>query len=82
MSEQEEDFATLFEASLKAKRIEKGQTIEGTIVAIGAEVALVSVGGKSEAVDRRRRTEGRRRRARSRGRRPDPGDRRVDRRAG
>ena len=50
MSEQEEDFATLFEASQKAKRIERGQTIEGTIVAIGPEVALVSVGGKSEAV--------------------------------
>ena len=50
MSEPDDDFATLFEASLHAKRIEKGQTIEGTIVAIGAEVALVSVGGKSEAV--------------------------------
>jgi NADH:ubiquinone oxidoreductase subunit F (NADH-binding) len=45
LSEQEEDFATLFEASEKAKRIEKGQTIDGTIVAIGPEVALVSVGG-------------------------------------
>ena len=50
MSEPEEDFATMFEASTQAKRIEKGQTIEGTIVAIGAEVALVAVGGKSEAV--------------------------------
>jgi small subunit ribosomal protein S1 len=45
----EEDFATLFEASQKAKRIEKGQTIEGRIVAIGPEVALVDVGGKGEA---------------------------------
>ena len=50
MSEQEEDFAALFEASQQAKRIEKGQTIDGLIVAIGPEVALVSVGGKSEAV--------------------------------
>ena len=49
MGKQEEDFATLFEASQKVKRIEKGQTIDGTIVAIGPEVALVSVGGKSEA---------------------------------
>ena len=49
MDEQEEDFATLFEASQKAKRIEKGQTINGKIVAIGAEVALVDVGGKGEA---------------------------------
>jgi small subunit ribosomal protein S1 len=50
VSEQEEDFATLFEASTaRARRFERGQTIDGTIVAIGAEVALVSVGGKSEA---------------------------------
>ena len=49
MSEQEEDFAALFEASAAARRVERGQTIEGTIVAIGPEVALVSVGGKSEA---------------------------------
>jgi small subunit ribosomal protein S1 len=50
VTEPDDDFATLFEASLKAKRIEKGQTIEGEIVAIGPDVALVSVGGKSEAV--------------------------------
>jgi small subunit ribosomal protein S1 len=50
VSEPEEDFATLFEASARSKRIERGQTIEGTIVAIGAETALVDVGGKSEAV--------------------------------
>jgi small subunit ribosomal protein S1 len=50
VSEPEEDFATMFEASTQAKRIEKGQTIEGTVVAIGAESALVDVGGKSEAV--------------------------------
>ena len=51
MSEpEEEDFATMFEASAQARRIEKGRTIEGTIVAIGAETALVDVGGKSEAV--------------------------------
>src|SRR5258705_8795710 len=39
----------MFEASIKAKRVEKGQTIEGTIVAIGPEVAFVDVGGKGEA---------------------------------
>src|SRR5215210_813456 len=39
----------MFEASLKAKRIEKGQTVEGTIVAIGADVAFINVGGKGEA---------------------------------
>lgn len=47
--EQEEDFAALFEASGQAKRFRNGQTIEGTIVAIGPEVAFVSVGGKGEA---------------------------------
>ena len=49
MSEPEEDFAAMFEASLQAKRVERGQTLEGTIVAIGAEVAFVDVGGKGEA---------------------------------
>ena len=44
-----EDFAAMFEASLKVKRVEQGQTIEGTIVAIGPEVAFVDVGGKGEA---------------------------------
>jgi small subunit ribosomal protein S1 len=46
----EEDFEKLFEASQRARRIEKGRTIEGTVVSIGTEVALVDVGGKSEAV--------------------------------
>ena len=51
MSEpEEEDFASMFEASLKARRVEQGQTVEGTIVAIGPEVAFVNVGGKGEAV--------------------------------
>lgn len=49
MSDSSEDFASLFEASLRAKRVEQGQTIEGTIVAIGPEVAFVDVGGKGEA---------------------------------
>jgi small subunit ribosomal protein S1 len=44
-----EDFAAMFEASLKPQRFEKGQAIEGTIVAIGPEVAFVNVGGKGEA---------------------------------
>ena len=48
--EQEEDFAALFEASQKARPVGKGQAVEGTIVQIGAEVALVDIGGKSEAV--------------------------------
>lgn len=50
--EQEEDFAALFEASeasRQTRRFRNGQTVEGTIVAIGPEVAFVSVGGKGEA---------------------------------
>jgi len=50
VSEPDEDFASMFEASLQAKHFEKGQTIEGTIVAIGPEVAFVNVGGKGEAI--------------------------------
>jgi small subunit ribosomal protein S1 len=49
VTEPEEDFAAMFEASVKAVRLEKGQTVEGTIVAIGEEVAFVDVGGKGEA---------------------------------
>jgi small subunit ribosomal protein S1 len=49
MTEPEDDFATMFEASERARRVAKGQIIDGTIVAIGTEVALVDVGGKSEA---------------------------------
>jgi small subunit ribosomal protein S1 len=48
MSE-EEDFAAMFEASEKARRFERGQTVEGVVVAFGEEVAFVSIGGKSEA---------------------------------
>ena len=47
-----EDFATLFEASYAANRIQRlshGQAVSGTIVAIGADVALIDVGAKSEA---------------------------------
>jgi small subunit ribosomal protein S1 len=48
MSE-EEDFAAMFEASEKARRFERGQTVDGVVVAFGEEVAFVSIGGKSEA---------------------------------
>jgi small subunit ribosomal protein S1 len=49
VSEQDEDFAALFEASVKAQQVQRGQTVEGTIVAFGPEVAFVNVGGKGEA---------------------------------
>ena len=48
MSElEEEDFATMFEASTRAKGVAKGQIIDGTIVSIGAEVALVGVAARA-----------------------------------
>jgi small subunit ribosomal protein S1 len=46
---EQDDFAAMFEASLKAKRFERGQSLEGTIVGIGPEVVFVDVGGKGEA---------------------------------
>ena len=49
MNESTEDFAALFAASQRAKRIAQGQTIEGTIVGIGADVAFIDIGGKGEA---------------------------------
>jgi hypothetical protein len=49
VTDSDEDFAAMFEASVKPRRFERGQTIDGTIVAIGAEVAFVNVGGKGEA---------------------------------
>jgi small subunit ribosomal protein S1 len=49
VTEPTEDFAAMFEASITAKRIEKGQIVDGTIVAIGPEVVFVDIGGKGEA---------------------------------
>ncbi len=49
MVDENEDFASMFEASLQAKRFDEGQTIQGTIVAITSEVAFIDVGGKGEA---------------------------------
>ncbi|MFZ0961302.1 MAG: S1 RNA-binding domain-containing protein [Terriglobia bacterium] len=50
MSDQSEDFAAMFEASTQAKRLDQGELVEGKIVSIGPEVALVDVGRKGEAV--------------------------------
>jgi len=49
VTEPEDDFAAMFEASLKPRRFDKGQTLEGVIVGIGRDVAFVDVGGKGEA---------------------------------
>ena len=50
MSDQSEDFAAMFEASVQVKRLEQGEIVEGSIVSIGPEVALIDVGQKGEAV--------------------------------
>src|SRR5262245_32440849 len=39
----------MFAASVQTKRFENGQHVEGVIVAIGPEVAFVSIGAKGEA---------------------------------
>jgi small subunit ribosomal protein S1 len=49
VSDQEEDFAAMFEASVKARQFGRGQVVEGTVVAIGPKVAFVNIGGKGEA---------------------------------
>jgi small subunit ribosomal protein S1 len=49
VSQHEEDFAAMFEASEKARQFKRGQQIEGTIVAIGPKVAFIDIGGKGEA---------------------------------
>jgi len=49
VSDHEEDFASLFEASVKQRQVSRGQQVEGTIVMLGPKVALVDVGGKGEA---------------------------------
>ncbi len=48
-SEEKDDFARMMEESLAPKFHREGETVEGTIVAIGDEVAFVDVGGKGEA---------------------------------
>ena len=50
VNEPSEDFAAMFEASTQAKRLDQGELVEGKIVSIGPEVALVDVGRKGEAV--------------------------------
>jgi len=50
VGDHEEDFAAMFEASTVAKRLDQGELVEGRIVSIGPEVALVDVGRKGEAV--------------------------------
>src|SRR4029434_5374050 len=48
-SEGTEDFDRMLAESLAPRFHREGETVEGTIVAIGPEVAFVNVGGKGEA---------------------------------
>jgi small subunit ribosomal protein S1 len=48
-SEENDEFARMMEESLAPKFHKEGETVEGTIVALGAEVAFVDIGGKGEA---------------------------------
>jgi small subunit ribosomal protein S1 len=50
LTQPEDDFAAMFEASNQPKQYEKGQSIEGTIIGFSHDVAFVDVGGKGEAV--------------------------------
>ena len=47
--EEEEDFAAMLEESLPPTSLQEGDTVEGTIVTLGFDVAFVDVGGKGEA---------------------------------
>ena len=49
MSADDEDFARMLEESLAPKSYREGDTVTGTIVAIGPELAFVDIGGKGEA---------------------------------
>ena len=46
---EEEDFASMFAASLEPVVFETGQMLQGVVVLIGREVVFVDVGGKGEA---------------------------------
>jgi len=48
-SEDDEDFARMLGEASAPKFHREGETVEGTIVAIGGEVAFVDIGGKGEA---------------------------------
>lgn len=46
---EQEEFARMLEEALEPATFQKGQTVEGSIVSIGKDVAFVDVGGKGEA---------------------------------
>jgi small subunit ribosomal protein S1 len=46
---EDEDFARMFEESVAPKSFDEGETVSGTVVSLGQDVAFVDVGGKGEA---------------------------------
>ncbi len=46
---EDEDFARMFEESLKPKSFREGDEVAGKVVALGSDVAFIDVGGKGEA---------------------------------
>jgi small subunit ribosomal protein S1 len=47
--DEQEDFARMLEESLAPRFHREGETVQGTIVAVGPDVAFVDIGGKGEA---------------------------------
>ena len=43
MNEADEDFAAMFEASVGAKRFERGQTVDGTIVEVNLQADTLNM---------------------------------------
>lgn len=50
LSDEEENFAELFEASQRAQEIKEGEVIDGTVVAIGNEYVTIDIGYKCEGL--------------------------------
>ncbi|MCP3981163.1 MAG: S1 RNA-binding domain-containing protein [bacterium] len=48
-AEEEEDFASMLEASLEPKVFNSGDMVEGRVVSVGKEAVFVDIGGKGEA---------------------------------
>ena len=47
--DEQEDFARILEESAAPRSYREGETVEGTIVSVGTDVAFVDIGGKGEA---------------------------------
>ncbi|MCM2322257.1 MAG: 30S ribosomal protein S1 [Oligoflexia bacterium] len=50
LSEEDENFAELFEASQRAQEIKEGEVVDGTVVAVGNEYATIDIGYKCEGL--------------------------------